>query len=99
MIKKDKLSLIRKKTNVIKIRKNIDNIDFKILKLLSLRRKQVVKITKLKTKKEIVDKKRIDSMLKILVYKGKILKIEPFIVLNIWRAMITSFIKFEKSKV
>lgn len=99
MIKKDKLSLLTKKKNVIKIRKNIDNIDLKILKLLSLRREQVVKIIKLKTKKEIVDKKRIDSMLKNLVYKGKILKIEPFIVLKIWRAMISSFIKFEKSKI
>jgi hypothetical protein len=38
-------------------------------------------------------------MLKNLVYKGKILKIEPYIVLNIWRAMISSFIKFEKSKI
>ena len=99
MIKKDKLSLLRKKRNLIKIRKNIDNIDLKILKLLSLRRKEVVKITKLKTKKEIIDKKRINSMLKNLVYKGKILKIEPFIVLKIWKAMISSFIRFEKNKI
>ena len=65
-----------KSKNITKVRKNIDAIDLKILKLLSLRRKQVIKITKFKKRSEIVDKKRINLMLKNLVQKGKKLKVE-----------------------
>ena len=99
MNKKDKLSLIAKSKNIRKVRNNIDAIDLKILKLLSLRRKQVIKITKFKKRSEIVDKKRINLMLKNLVQKGKKLKIESFIVVNLWKAMINSFIKLERRKI
>lgn len=99
MNKKDKLSLIAKSKNIKKVRKNIDTIDLKILKLLSLRRKQVIKITKFKKRSEIVDKKRINLMLKNLVQKGKKLKVESFIVVNLWKAMINSFIKLERRKI
>ena len=99
MNKKDKLSLIAKSKNIKKVRKNIDTIDLKILKLLSLRRKQVIKITKFKKRSEIVDKKRINLMLKNLVQKGKKLKVESFIVVNLWKAMINSFIKLERTKI
>ena len=99
MNKKDKLSLMAKSKNITKVRKNIDVIDIKILKLLSLRRKQVIKITKFKKRSEIVDKKRINLMLKNLVQKGKKLKVESFIVVNLWKAMINSFIKLERRKI
>ncbi len=99
MNKKDKLSLMAKSKNITKVRKNIDTIDLKILKLLSLRRKQVIKITKFKKRSEIVDKKRINLMLKNLVQEGKKLKVESFIVVNLWKAMINSFIKLERRKI
>ena len=99
MNKKDKLSLIAKSKNIKKVRKNIDAIDLRILKLLSLIRKQVIKITKFKKRSEIVDKKRINLMLKNLVQKGKKLKVESFIVVNLWKAMINSFIKLERRKI
>ena len=99
MNKKVKLSLSKKIKNINKIRKNIDKIDLQILKYLGLRRKEIIKITKLKKRSEIVDKKRISQMLKILTQKGKKLKIEPFIIKNIWNAMIRSFITLEKNKI
>ena len=59
----------------------------------------MIKITKFKKRSEIVDKKRINLMLKNLVQKGKKLKVESFIVVNLWKAMINSFIKLERRKI
>tara|TARA_Y100001958_G_C21128253_1_gene470308 strand:+ start:788 stop:1078 length:291 start_codon:yes stop_codon:yes gene_type:complete len=94
-MKKTKLSPAK---NVKIIRKNIDRIDFKILKLLANRRRQVLKIIKYKPKSKIVDKKRIKTMLNLRCKKAKALKIENYIIINIWRAMIKSFIKLERIK-
>ena len=58
------------------IRKNIDKIDFKMLKLLANRRKEVLKIIKYKPKSKIVDQKRIKKMLNLRCKKAKALKIE-----------------------
>ena len=99
MKKKDKLSLNKKKAEINKIRKKIDNIDLKILKQLQLRRKEVLKIVKFKNKKEIVDKKRIKEIINNLTKKGNKLKIEAFIIKKIWMAMIESFIRLEKNKI
>lgn len=99
MIKKVKLTQENKKKGISKIRNNIDKIDSKIIKLLSLRRKQVIQITKYKKRSEIIDKKRIENILKRLVKKGKILEIEPYLITSIWNAMIKSFIKLEKEKI
>jgi chorismate mutase len=99
MNKKVKLTQKNKKKNIDRIRKNIDNIDTQILKLLSFRRKEVLQITKCKKRSEIVDKKRIAVMLKRLILKGKNLKIESYVIANVWKAMIKSFIKLEKEKI
>ena len=48
-----------------------------------------------KTKKEIVDKKRINTILKRIKAKSIKLKIDPMISINIWKTMIRSFIKYE----
>ncbi len=45
--------------NIQKIRSSIDIIDKKIIRLLGLRKKQVLKIAKYKNKKTIVDKKEL----------------------------------------
>ena len=62
MIKKAKLSQKNKLLNIKKIRNSIDKIDTQILKYLSLRRKEVMKITKYKKRSEIVDQR--DTTLK-----------------------------------
>ena len=94
-MKKTKLSPAK---NVKIIRKNIDRIDFKILKLLANRRRQVLKIIKYKPKSKIVDKKRIKMMLNLRCKKAKALKIENYIIINIWRAFDKVFIKLERIK-
>ncbi len=48
--------------NILKIRSTIDTIDKQIIKLLGLRKKQVLKIAKYKNKSTIVDKKRINQI-------------------------------------
>ena len=80
------------------IRKNIDKIDFKMLKLLENRRKEVLKIIKYKPKSKIVDQKRINKMLNLRCKKAKVLKLEKFIITGIWKAMINSFIKLQRIK-
>ena len=46
-----------------KIRSTIDTIDKQIIRLLGLRKKQVLKIAKYKNKRTIVDKKRINKIM------------------------------------
>ena len=48
-----------------------------------------------KFKKEIVDKKRINIILKTIKVKSKKAKIDPKITEKIWKSMIKSFIDFE----
>ncbi len=95
IMKKTKLSPAEK---LKIIRKNIDKIDFKMLKLLANRRKEVLKIIKYKPKSKIVDQKRIKKMLNLRCKKAKALKIEKFIITGIWNAMINSFIKLQRMK-
>ena len=95
---KKKISKLSPEKKLEKIRKNIDKFDFQILKILSKRRKEVLKVIKYKPKSKIVDKKRISKMIKVRIIKGKKLKIESFIIKNIWMTMINSFIKLERKK-
>jgi isochorismate pyruvate lyase len=95
---KKKISKLSPKKNLEKIRKNIDKFDLQILKILSRRRKEVLKVIKYKPKSKIVDQKRIEKMIKVRIAKGKKLKLESFIVKNIWLTMINSFIKLQRKK-
>ena len=95
---KKKISKLSPKKNLEKVRKNIDKFDLQILKILSRRRKEVLKVIKYKPKSKIVDQKRIEKMIKVRIAKGKKLKLESFIVKNIWFTMINSFIKLERKK-
>ena len=95
---KKKISKLSPEKNLEKVRKNIDKFDFQILKILSKRRNEVLKVIKYKPKSKIVDQKRIAKMIKVRVAKGKKLKLESFIVKNIWLTMINSFIKLERKK-
>ena len=53
------------------IRINIDKIDIEILNLIEKRKNLVDRVVKLKTKDEIVDQKRIDSILRKLDDEAK----------------------------
>ena len=79
------------------IRAKLDNLDNKLLSLIKYRTNLVKEVLKLKEfKKEIVDKKRIDLILKRINSKSKKLKIDPKITNRIWKNMILSYIDYEK---
>ena len=81
------------------IRKKLDIIDTKLLLIIKERTNLVDKVIKLKKKKkEIIDKVRINFILKKIKEKSIRLNIDPEITLNIWDVMIKSFIKYEYKK-
>jgi chorismate mutase len=83
-----------------KVRKNIDNIDNEIIKLISSRFKEIHKVTKLKeSKDEIIDHERITHILKSVQSKAKRNKIDPEIIVRIWQIFIQEAIKLESSKI
>jgi isochorismate pyruvate lyase len=82
--------------NIQRIRSSIDTIDKKIIKLLGLRKKQVLKIAKYKNKKTIVDKKRINQIMKRIKAEAKKNKIDFILVKNFWNKLIQYSIKLEK---
>ena len=82
--------------NIQKIRSSIDTIDRKIIRLLGLRKKQVLRIAKYKNKKTIVDKKRINQIMKTIKAESKRNKIDYVLVKNFWNKLIEYSIKLEK---
>jgi len=79
------------------IRSKLDKLDNKLLSLIKYRTNLVKEVLKLKEfKKEIVDKKRINFILKKIQSKSKKLKIDPKITNRIWKNMILSYIDYEK---
>ena len=79
------------------IRFKLDKLDNKLLSLIKYRTNLVKEVLKLKEfKKEIVDRKRINFILKKIQSKSKKLKIDPKITNRIWRNMILSYIDYEK---
>ena len=85
----------KKKLNLIRIK--LDSLDTELLKLLKKRSDLVNDVLKVKIhKKEIIDQKRIDFILKKIKKKSIQLKIDPKITNRIWKNMIWSFIDYEK---
>ncbi|GBL33880.1 MAG: hypothetical protein EBW92_01680 [Candidatus Fonsibacter ubiquis] len=82
--------------NIQRIRSSIDTIDKKIIELLGLRKKQVLKIAKYKNKKTIVDKKRINQIMKRIKSEAKRNKIDYVLVKNFWNKLIQYSIKLER---
>ena len=79
------------------IRTKLDKLDNKLLALIKYRTSLVQEVLKLKEfKKEIVDKKRINFILRKIYGKSRKLKIDPKITNRIWKNMIWSYIDFEK---
>ena len=85
----------KKKLNLIRIK--LDRLDTELLKLLKKRSNLVNDVLKVKIhKKEIIDQKRINFILKKINKKSIQLKVDPKISNRIWKNMIWSFIDYEK---
>jgi len=79
------------------LRKKLDKLDNVLLKIIKNRTEIVKKVLSLKSsKKEIVDKKRISTILKKIKKESTKKKIDPKITNRIWKNMIWSYIDFEK---
>jgi len=79
------------------LRKKLDIVDNNLLKILKKRSSFVNEVLKLKSyKSEIVDKKRINYILKKIKKKSIQNKIDPKITNRIWKNMIWSYIDYEK---
>ena len=85
----------KKKLNILRIK--LDKLDNKLLSLIKYRTNIVKKVLKLKEfKKDIVDKKRINFILKKIKLKSQRLNIDPKITKRIWKNMIWSYIDYER---
>ena len=87
----------KNKTKLNLLRKELDKIDDFLLKIIQKRTKIVKKVLTLKSyKKEIIDKKRISSILNKIKKESIKRNIDPKITQRIWKNMIWSYINFEK---
>ena len=79
------------------IRKKLDQIDNQLLAIIKKRTSLVNEVVKLKeNKSEIVDQKRITSILKNIKIKSIKKNIDPKITNRIWKNMIWSYINYER---
>jgi len=86
-----------KKQKLSKIRKELDKLDNVLIKIIKKRTNLVKRVLKLKEKKkQIVDQKRINLILKNIKKKSIKYKIDPKITHKIWKNMIYAYIDFER---
>ena len=86
-----------KRKKLIKIRFELDKLDNDLLKIIKKRTDLVKKVLALKEKKnQIIDQKRIKTILRNIKIKSLKNKIDPKITKRIWKNMIWSYIEFEK---
>ena len=79
------------------LRKKLDKLDYELLKSIKKRSEIIKKVIALKSyKNEIVDKKRINTILKKIRKESLKRKIDPKITQRIWKNMIWSYTDFEK---
>ena len=79
------------------LRKKLDKLDYSLLMLIKKRSIIVKNVLNLKRyKSEIIDKKRINFILKKIKNKSIQNKIDPKITKRIWTNMIWSFIDYER---
>jgi len=85
-----------KNNNIIKLRKKLDLLDNKFLNLIKRRSILIDKILKQKTSKnQIIDRKRIKTILKNIRKKSLIKKIDKNLTERIWKAIIKESINYE----
>ena len=88
------------KKKLQKIRKEIDWIDIKILNLIKKRTLSVDNLLKIKKlNKHIVDKNREKKIFKNIKKKSIKKKIDPRITLKIWKAIISSYVAYQKKNI
>ena len=86
-----------KKEKLAKIRKDLDKLDNLLIKIIKKRTNLVKKVLALKERKnQIVDKKRIELILKNIKQKSIKNNIDPIITNKIWKNMISAYIDFER---
>ncbi len=86
-----------KKEKLAKIRKDLDKLDNSLIKIIKKRTNLVKKVLALKERKnQIVDKKRIELILKNIKRKSIKNNIDPIITNKIWKNMISAYIDFER---
>ena len=79
------------------LRKKLDKLDYQLLKTIKKRSEIIKKVINLKSyKNEIVDKKRIITILKKIRKESLKRNIDPKITKRIWKNMIWSYIDYEK---
>ena len=85
------------KKKLEKARINIDKLDQKIFNLIK-KRTQIVKymLSLKKFKKQIVDKKRINEILKNIKNISIKNRVDPKITSRVWKSMIWSYVDFQK---
>ncbi len=87
--------LKKKKLNIL--RKKLDILDNSLIKIIKKRTNLVNEVINLKDYKyQIVDKKRINKILKNIKKKSIQNKIDPKITKRIWLNMIYAYIDFER---
>jgi len=86
----------KKFKNLNEVRKSIDNIDTRLVKLIAEREFNARQAVKFKTnKKQIIDRKRINIVLKRINSLSKKYKVNSLTVERIWKLMIKNFIILE----
>ena len=87
----------QKRKKLSKIRSELDKIDNSLIKIIKKRTFLVKKVLELKDRKnQIVDQKRIKSILKNIKKKSIKNNIDPKITNKIWKNMIYAYIDFER---
>ena len=86
-----------KRKKLSKIRFELDKLDNDLLKIIKKRTNLVKKVLALKEKKnQIIDQKRIKTILRNIKMKSLKNNIDPKITKRIWKNMIWTYIEFEK---
>ena len=86
-----------KRKKLSKIRSELDKLDNSLIKLIKIRTNLVKNVLKLKeNKNQIVDQKRIKTILMNIRKKSLKNNIDPKITNRIWKNMIWSYIDFER---
>jgi|TARA_B100001093_G_scaffold505400_1_gene562700 chorismate mutase len=88
-----------KNAKIHNIRGKLDKVDVKLLALIKKRSLLVDQVLSFKkSKKEVIDQKRINFILKRIKKLSIKYHVDPNITVNIWKVMIKGFIKYEYKK-
>ena len=87
---------MKKYESLEELRKNIDEIDLKILDLIEKRKDLVTKVVSVKKRDQIIDQKRIEFILNKLRVEASNRGLAVEFIEEIWTLMIQNFIKYEE---